>query len=217
MDADILTDEELHAYVQYECGNKAYFNLKDNRYHEIGEKIKLSTLHQKRYEDAKKTYLEIAQLDKSNKRPSYWLIAAAVVFILMVSTIGYYGLNIDMINDQKVVVLGNDEIKHWTDHYGTNTQLDNRAFYPNRGSGLDVLSPPLNAQISGDVKFLLELKNKQLLTLKVRDIKNRVIHATTINENGYTWTIPEDGIYYWSIENEKESIYWGKFFGLQGK
>ncbi len=212
MDSEYLRDEEINAYVQYESGNREYFNISEEKYAEIGKKIRSSDLNVNRYEKSKQIYMEISEEKKEKKFP-IMAIAASLVLLIVFSAVYYFG----DFNEQKDVVAVNDlnmpSIAELTSRYGVNETLDNRVNYPLRSVAISKVLPENNKIFKEDVKF--SWKTNSNLTLKIYNKTEKVLFEKSSDVGEITWKIPEDNVYYWSLEDEYEVIHWGKLFGLK--
>ena len=213
MESDFLTQEEINAYVQYEAGNNEYFKLTEERYAEIGKKIESSDMHRRRYEQSKQIYDEILGVNTRRKVP--FMAIAASLLILMVCTAVYYFGALDRHVDE-LAHGGNNlpTLSELNERYGLNETLDNRVNYPLRGISINNILPENKSIFREEVKFSWELKGDQSLTLKIYDKEENVIFVKSTGDKAVEWEIPQNNVYYWSLEDESEIFHWGKFYGL---
>lgn len=214
MESEFLTDEEINAYVQYEAGNSEYFHISQEQYAEIGKKIKSSDLNVSRYEKSKQIYLEIADYKEVKKFP-LMAIAASLLLLIVFSAVYYFG-GLDSKND---VVAVNDvnmpTIAELSDRFGVNETLDNRVNYPLRSVAITEVLPKNSVIFRDQVKFSWQTSAKAQMTLKIYDKTEKVLFEKSSDNGEITWDIPEENVYYWSLEDDYEVIHWGKLFGLK--
>lgn len=213
MDSNFLTEEEINAYVQYEAGNREYFKLTEEKYAEIGEKIRSSELHQRRYEQSKQVYDEILGVKEKSRLP-FMAIAASVVLLIVCTAVYFFG-TLDQEMDNLAQNTGDlPGLTELNERYGLNETLDNRVNHPLRGVSIRDILPVNNQIIRDEVKFSWQTEGEQKLTLKIYDKSEKVIFKESATDGKIQWDIPEGDVYYWSLEDENEIFHWGKFYGL---
>ena len=214
MESEFLTDEEINAYVQYEAGNSEYFRISEEKFAEIGKKIRSSDLNVNRYEKSKQIYMEIADY-KAEKKFPVMAVAASLLLLIVFSAVYYFG---DLGNKNDVVAINDvnmPTVTELSDRFGLNETLDNRVNYPLRSVAITEVLPRNNKIFRDQVKFSWQTGSKARLTLKVYDKTEKVLFEKSSDNGELTWDIPEENVYYWSLEDDYEVIHWGKLFGLK--
>jgi len=214
MESGYLKDEEINAYVQHEAGNTEYFKMSEEKYAEIGKKIRSSDLNQNRYERSKEIYNEIAEIKEERKIP-FLAIAASVILLLVFSSVYYFGGVEEPNNNMAINDINLPTAEELTARYGLNETLDNRVNYPLRSVSISNIKPENNSVFKEEVKFSWGVSSETSLTLKVYDKSEKLLFKKASNDGEITWKIPQNDVYYFSLEDEFEVFYWGKLFGLE--
>ncbi|MGB3466707.1 MAG: hypothetical protein WBA74_15615 [Cyclobacteriaceae bacterium] len=214
MDSVFLTDEEINAYVQYEAGNKEYFKLTEEKYAEIGQKIRSSDLHRRRYEQSKQVYDEILGIKEKSKFP-FLAIAASLLILLICSGVYYFGSLNNQLDTLTYDGKNLPTLAELNKRYGLNETLENRVNYPLRGLSIQDILPENSSIFKGEVKFSWEVENSEELILKIYDKSEKVLFKKATVDGTVEWKIPESNIYYWSLEDDSEVFHWGKVYGIK--
>lgn len=203
-DNHILTDTEIHAYVQHEAGNTEYFKMSDAEALAIKGKIEANDINKARYSESKRLYDEIGQSleDKPVRRTnSYLMIAASIAVILTISYFTFF--NSSTINQPDTEILAAN--------FTVNEELENLVNYPVRGVEITNVTPENGDKLEGDVVLSWEWHEQDKLEIHLYNNKGDLLFTRSgtspmnLNED---WTA---GLYYWSLANEDETIHWGKF------
>ncbi|MEL7148323.1 MAG: hypothetical protein AAFO69_18260 [Bacteroidota bacterium] len=213
MEIKLLTNEEINAYVQHEAGNTEYFNLTEEQFAEIGEKIRSSDLNLSRYQASKKVYLEISDVSKKKKMPV--LAIAAAISLLIAFTVSFY-INQGGYDGDAVAIHDGTlpTARELSARFGQNETLENRVNHPMRSSAKVEILPENSGVFKGKVDFSWEAKESASYVLKVYDRDEQLLFKQEVSNGEVDWDVPADGVYYWSLEDDYEVFHWGKVFGL---
>lgn len=204
---DFLTDEEINALVQYEAGNNEYFQLTQSEAERIKSVIEMSDLYRQKYEDSRKVYQEVHTVVTKKTQPNTFGIAAAIALFLMGSlvlfNINWNGLTSRTLTQAELASPG----------FQINTELENYVNYPMRSSMVSTVQPEIGSVLSGSIVFEIDTRQRERLSLKILNNEQVVVFQDDLSAQPFL--MEQDltpGLYYWSVENEQEIIYWGKFY-----
>ncbi len=224
MEENKLTDEEINALVQYEAGNREYFRMDEDKAAEIRAKVQSNDINQARYKESKEIYLSINRILKKRSKFNPYAVAAALLFLFSFSFVFIYFESQKLVKDGSGgsiaagpavdtlgSVLSDEELL--AEHYRPNEELENYVNYALRDIVRLEAMPKKGTVLNTTVNVSWAGEGISRLTLKLFDNKGALIRK----EENRSSPIPLSelkvpGLYYWSLENDEEVIYWSKFY-----
>lgn len=199
MKNDHLTDIQIDKVVHSEMGNHEFYSYSENEISNYKNHIKSCVYCKADYIDSTKLY---KKLNRSNK-----MIISYVASLLILCTLTvFYFQQAPQIPD--------------TMEFQKNIEFEQLIGQSLRADGFtpsDIVISPKNEHIySESIPFILgsELSGNHKITLF--SANEELIYEGSFNSDSvHTVLLSKEGIYYWQLENDKEIIFYGKFYHMK--
>ena len=225
MEDNLLTDEEINAFVQYEAGNHEYFKLDKEQAERIKAKIQDNDISRRRYLESRRHYAEIGNVLKKKRTLSPMMVAASLLILFGFSFLFIYrssqrltgdaasgpvAVELDLGSNEAGEALGASELL--AVNYQAYEEFENYVNYGLRDVGNFYAAPEKDAVVIGPVTLTWE-NDGAPLTFKLYDNQGKMIQKVQkVDASLVLDDLAEPGLYYWSLENEEEVIHWSKFY-----
>lgn len=234
-----ISSEEINGLVQHEAENEEYIQLDEERIEKIQNHLFHCEDCNKQYVLSKKAYVEIASEfeKKESNKAWYWVAAAAVLvlsFYWLKPSNAYQdemlqetaSVKKDTVRERnktsELAEIVNDEPDEveppkpnhqlLAANFEPNEELEALINNPLRSESLKIIKPMDREKLKDNIQFEWSSQEDVQLTLKVMGNQENVVHQEQVKNGTYKLNRPlSPGRYYWSLENEKEVLFYGAF------
>jgi hypothetical protein len=140
-------------------------------------------------------------------RQNAWIYAGAAAMIIVLAVLSLFRRQ--------------DSLRSDADRFAESAYLESalRQTYRAAGVSVNVLSPVLSENFTGEIAFRWEIRkagedSSRTLVLKILNNKQETVHETIVAGNEYRLAkgILAPGLYYWTLEAQGNTLHLGKFF-----